>query len=195
MEQEPRQPWHAARAGAPSPGYAPPYAHPLPYQGGWGDPYQSMRDADHLKTLSICHYVWGGVSAVFSMCGLVYVFMGLAFVNDPSSFNGTQSGSGSATGGPPPPESVGYLFVGMGTAVIFFGCLIGGLTIYSGRCIARHKNRTFSLIMAGVNCLSVPVGTTLGVFTFVVLLRDSVRALYASAAPGQPVQASRSPYG
>ena len=37
--------------------------------------------------------------------------------------------------------------------------------------------------MAGVNCLSMPIGTTLGIFTFVVLLRPSVTALYDHGGP------------
>jgi hypothetical protein len=34
------------------------------------------------------------------------------------------------------------------------------------------------MIMAGVNCAWFPFGTVLGVFTFIVLLRTSVRAMY-----------------
>ena len=202
MEQQPQPPWPGAQSpqatppGASPPYYPPPYAHPyshpygppygqsLPYQGAWqADSYQSVRDADHLKVLSICHYVWGGVSALLSMCGLFYVFMGLAFANDPSTFSNSSARSGPGSGNPPPPEFVGYMFIGMGSAVVLLGSLVGGLTIYSGRCIARRKARTFSLIIAGVNCLSVPVGTVLGVFTFMVLTRDSVRAQYAAAPP------------
>jgi hypothetical protein len=176
MEQQPHQPWPGPQQ---SPGGwppHPPYAQPLPYQGGWTDPYQPMRDAEHLRMLAICHYVWGGVTVVFSMCGLIYVFVGLVVVNDPSSFNGTNPRSS------PPPPAVGYMFASMGALVVVLGCLVGGLTIFSGRCIAKRKNRTFSLIMAAVNCLSMPVGTTLGVFTFIVLLRESVRAQYAGSA-------------
>ena len=197
MGQQPQPPWQGADPpGAQPPGGAPqyhppPYAQPyeqrygqpLPYQG-WPatDPYQPVRDADHLKVLSICHYVWGGVTALWSMCGLFYVFMGVAFANDPSAFNNSNAGSGA--GNPPPSPFVGYMFMGMGTAIVLFGSLVGGLTIYSGRCIARRKGRTFSLVMAGINCLSVPVGTVLGVFTFMVLTRDSVRAVYAAPPPG-----------
>ena len=49
-----------------------------------------------------------------------------------------------------------------------------------------RRARTFSLVMAGVNCLSVPLGTTLGVFTFIVLLRESVAAQYALARRDSP---------
>src|SRR5688572_3906826 len=174
MGQEPHPPWQGPQPPGGSPGsppfYPPPYphahGHPLPYMG---DPYQPVRDADHLKTLSICYYVWGAVTAVFSMCGLFYIFMGLAFMNDASSFGATGPGPTTTRSAEPPPEFMGYLFAGMGAAVIFFGSLIGGLTMYAGRCIARRRHRTFTLIMAGLHCLNVPVGTALGVFTFLVL--------------------------
>ncbi len=35
------------------------------------------------------------------------------------------------------------------------------LTIWSGRCIAKRKRRFFSLVMASVNFLAFPFGTTL----------------------------------
>ena len=186
MGQQPQPPWPGPQPpGGPAPSYPPPYAHaygqPLPYMG---DPYQQVRDADHLKILSICYYVWGAVTAVFSMCGLFSIVMGLAFINDPSGFN--SPGPGPTTqSAEQMPEFMGYMFAAMGAAFIFFGSLIGGLTIYTGRCIARRRHRTFTLIMAGVNCLSMPVGTALGVFTFIVLMRDSVRGLYGSQ-PASP---------
>jgi hypothetical protein len=36
----------------------------------------------------------------------------------------------------------------------------------------------FSIVVAGVNCLQIPFGTALGVFTMMVLLRDTVRQSY-----------------
>ena len=197
MEQQPHQPWQGAPPpGGSAPSYPPPYAQPygqpyghaygqpLPYHQWPGDPYQQARDAEHLRLLSICHYVWGGIAAVFSMCGLFYVFMGFAFANDPSAFNNTGSGAGG--GNPPPPEFMGYMFIGMGSAIILLGSVVGGLTIYSGRCLAQRRGRGFSMVVAGINCLSVPIGTVLGVFTFMVLTRDSVRSLYASPPPRPP---------
>jgi hypothetical protein len=76
------------------------------------------------------------------------------------------------------PRPMGYMFVCMGSGGLFLGWLIGILTILSGRAITRRKWRMFSLVMAGINCASFPLGTLLGVFTFIVLLRSSVRALY-----------------
>jgi hypothetical protein len=62
--------------------------------------------------------------------------------------------------------------------IILSGWILGGLTIYAGRCIARRQNRTFVLIMAGVNCIWIPFGTLLGVLTFMALQNDTIRKLY-----------------
>lgn len=52
------------------------------------------------------------------------------------------------------------------------------LNAISGLCISARRHRVFSLIVAGIDCLFVPLGTVLGVFTMVVLVRDSVRGMY-----------------
>jgi len=44
------------------------------------------------------------------------------------------------------------------------------------------------MIVAGITCLSVPIGTVLGVFTLLVLSRPSVKQMFAhNAAAQQPV--------
>ena len=89
------------------------------------------------------------------------------------------------------PRAIGFLFVGIGTVVVLLGWTIGGLTIYAGRCLQRRRHRTFTFVMAGINCLHVPFGTALGVFTIIVLQRPSVAALYAASQHvGQPLNAS-----
>ena len=54
----------------------------------------------------------------------------------------------------------------------------GVMNVASGLFLRARKYRTFSLVVAGINCLHVPIGTVLGVFTIIVLIRDSVRRLY-----------------
>ena len=88
------------------------------------------------------------------------------------------------------PKAIGFLFVFIGAALVLIGWTVGGLTIYVGRCLQRRRHRTFTLIMAGINCLHIPFGTALGVFTFIVLQRPSVAALYASPLAGRPLAAN-----
>jgi len=56
----------------------------------------------------------------------------------------------------------------------------GVLNLISALCLRARKGRTFSLVVAAINCLHIPLGTVLGIFTILVLIRDSVRELYAA---------------
>ncbi len=67
-----------------------------------------------------------------------------------------------------------YLYLGLGAFAIFKITL----NILSARFIGQRRNKIFSLVTGGLNCMSFPIGTMLGVFTFVVLSRESVSASY-----------------
>lgn len=49
----------------------------------------------------------------------------------------------------------------------------------SGHYIRKRTNRVFSFIIAGINCMHFPLGSALGVFTFIVLTRESVKMAYS----------------
>ncbi len=140
----------------------------------------TTRDGDHLRVLSILHYVWGGLILLFSCFTIFYIVIGVVILSGGVKFPPPTTGP---AGGPEPsPELFGWMFAGFGGCGLVLGSTLGILTIISGRRMAARRSRTFSLVMAGINCLSVPLGTTLGVFTIVVLMRDSVKAMYAEAA-------------
>jgi hypothetical protein len=61
--------------------------------------------------------------------------------------------------------------------VLLLVCLV--LNVLSGIFLLQKRNRLFSFIIGGLNCLQIPFGTALGVFTILVLSRDGVRQLYA----------------
>jgi hypothetical protein len=45
------------------------------------------------------------------------------------------------------------------------------LNFMSARYLGQRRKRTFSIVTAGLNCISFPLGTALGVFTIIVLSR------------------------
>jgi len=123
-------------------------------------------DAQHLKLLAVFHYVL----AALSLAGLAFLCLHWAFLHAILSMP-------PKAGHPPPPPVFAlfqwfYLFAG------FFIVAGGVLTLISGLCIARRQARTFSLVVAGLHCLMFPFGTALGVFTLIVLLRESVVDIY-----------------
>ena len=52
------------------------------------------------------------------------------------------------------------------------------LVIVSGRKLAKMKNYMYSLVIACILCVGFPFGTVLGIFTIIVLSRETVRAAY-----------------
>jgi hypothetical protein len=137
-------------------------------------PLLSPRDVEHLKLLAIFHYIVGGIGAFFACFPLIHVFLGVMMVANPESMGGN-------AGGVPPPF-VGFLFAGMGLLFVLIGWAGALLTIISGRMLAKRRRRIFSFVVAVILCMFFPFGTALGVFTIIVLSRDSVRRLYGEAA-------------
>ena len=141
---------------------------------------QQTIDAEHLKLLSIFYYIVGGMIMLISCFALFYVVFGLLFIFMPESMQNANHHND------PPPKFFGAIFALFGTCGLVFGWSIGLLTIYTGGCIKRREHRFLTLIVAGLQCMWIPFGTALGVFTFIVLFRDSVITLYAKAANESP---------
>ncbi len=137
-------------------------------------------DREHLNLLSIFHFIVGAITILFSSIFIIHVVMGLVLAFNPEAFAPTK-----VEGQVPPPEMppwFGIFLAVFAGSFVLAGWMLGGMTIYSGLCLRRHKRRLFSLIIAAIQCMFVPIGTVLGVFTIVVLMRDSVRRLY-----GEPI--------
>jgi hypothetical protein len=132
---------------------------------------QRKVDAEHLRILEIFHYVFAGLAVVgISFLGFHYFLMH-SVLSNPALMRDPK-GDGLAA------ERFFALFIWF---YVVFGALLlaAALANYlSGSFIRQRKSRTFSLVVAGLNCVQIPFGTALGVFTIVVLLRDSVRELY-----------------
>ena len=130
------------------------------------------QDVEHLKILSILYYVWGGLTACLSCFGVFYVVFGLVAV-----IAGTQQNQGG------PPAFVGGIFMFIGVVFVLLGATVGGLTIWAGRCLAQRKRYMLCFVMACISCLSVPLGTALGVFAIIVLQRPAVKGMFEQPTP------------
>ena len=131
-------------------------------------------DTDHLRVLAICHYITAGLTLLMSgFIPLHYAVMKMVFTS-PEMMK-------PKPGEPAMPFDPAELFAIFQwfyviAALFMLSAVI--LTAISGRFIQRRVHRLFSLIVAGFMCMFFPFGTALGVFTFIVLTRESVRRLY-----------------
>jgi hypothetical protein len=83
-------------------------------------------------------------------------------------------------------RSMGLMFMVIGFVGFLFLVSFAAIKIYAGYCIAKHKNRVLCLVVAGISLIGFPFSTILGVFSFIVLLRDSVRDLFESQSTAAP---------
>jgi hypothetical protein len=134
------------------------------------------KDTEHLRLLTIFYYVNAGLSALSAFFAMVFIAMGLVFA--------TVTKSGNT--GNPPPLFVGYALLIVGAALLLVGLAFSASLALVGRFLSQRRHRVFCLVIAALDCLSFPYGTVLGVFTFMVLMRPSVQALFGSAPPPLP---------
>jgi hypothetical protein len=137
------------------------------------------QDERNIKLLSIFHYVLGGLLFLFSCFPFIHVVMGVLMVS--GAFDGQSSGEA-------PPAFVGWMFIVIGSLFILFGWSLSVCVIVAGRKLSKLRSRLYCLVIAGIECMFMPFGTVLGVFTIVVLMKDSVKELFAQAAALQAGQ-------
>ncbi|MEO0984602.1 MAG: hypothetical protein AAFY20_03530 [Cyanobacteria bacterium J06639_14] len=131
----------------------------------------NQKDLEHLRLLSLFHYVLGGVVAALSLFSLLHISVGLAFLLSPETYSQSDGTEFAA--------EFGLMFLAGGLAVLIIGLTLALCLIISGRSLAKRKRYWFSFVVACIECINVPMGTVLGVFTLIVLCRESVKSLYA----------------
>ncbi len=119
------------------------------------------QDLEHLRLLSIFHYVVGGLAALFACFPIIHFTFGLLmlFAEETMRFR------------------VAFM-VAFAGFFILAGWTIAVCVFIAGRNLARRRRYTFCLVMAAILCVFIPFGTVLGVFTIIVLVRPSVKELF-----------------
>ena len=125
------------------------------------------QDEQHLRLLSIFHYVVAGVAAFCSFFPLLYTAMGFVFLA--VSRHPTQSA---------PPAALGWFFIGFGIFFTVLGLVFALLLFLAGRSLAKRRRYWFAFVVACIECIFIPFGTILGVFTIIVLSRESAKKLF-----------------
>jgi hypothetical protein len=134
------------------------------------------QDFQHLRLLSIFHYVVGGILALLACLPLLYLAVGVLMLTSPRAF-------GPPAQGPPP--FFAWFMIGMGAFFSLAGWALAGCMIAAGWNLAGFRHYMFCLVVACVECAWTPFGTVLGVLTIVVLARPSVKELFDSG-PSRP---------
>lgn len=133
----------------------------------------TQQDRDHLRMLALMHYIFAGLGLLgIAFLGLHYMMM-RTFMRPEFMQHGSH---------PPPAEFFQIFFWIYGVMGLFI--VVGMvLNVLAARWLKARRNRMFCIVVAALDCLQVPLGTALGIFTIVVLVRDSVHQAF-DKAPG-----------
>jgi hypothetical protein len=131
------------------------------------------RDADHLRLLVIGHRIVFGLHLAGLLLLILHgLIMGLLFG---SVGKGGLSGSGLPSPFPQVWFGIVGIFYLIGGGILVLGIVLNFL---AARGLHKRTSRTICLITAGYNCLHMPLGTVLGVFSFMILERSPVRLAF-----------------
>lgn len=138
---------------------------------------QMIENASHLRMLAIGYYVYAALTTFFSLFALIYIGIGGAVLAGkiPMSPKGAPP---PPAGGPTQDQIMGGFFLGFGLLFFILIIAMAVLSFMTARWITARKNPVFCMVIAALCCLNIPLGTLLGVFTFIVLLRPSVQELF-----------------
>lgn len=127
----------------------------------------TAQELEHLRMLSIFHYIVGGITALFSLIPVIHLVIGLAMV------------TGRLEGTDPEARFFGWVFVVFAAVFIACGLTLSGFIVYAGRCLRERRRHMLCMVVAALSCMMMPFGTILGVFTLVTITKPSVKALFS----------------
>ncbi len=130
---------------------------------------KSSDDIQHLQLLSIFHFVVAGILGVFSLFPIIHIIVGIAMVT--GAFD-------DAVNGTPPPEFLGWVFILIPGTFMLCGFTIAICVAIAGQRLKTKRSYVYCLIIAGIECIFMPIGTVLGAFTIIVLMRPTVKELF-----------------
>lgn len=156
---------------------------------------------EHLRLLSIFHYVVGGIGYLVSLIPCIHLAMGIIFLVAPEDIfeppkppNITVSSIGESPSVEVeksasevremtpnevfPARLFGLMFTIIPAIIILGGLIVSTMIVIAGKRLAAYRSHTFCLAIAGVECLFMPFGTVLGVFTILTLLKPEARQLF-----------------
>jgi hypothetical protein len=132
------------------------------------------QDLDHLRLLSMFHYVVGGLIGLLSCVPFLHLAIGLLAIFSPDTLAGPHGGHDTREAN----VFFGLIFAIVGGVLILLGWTMCVCVLSAGRFLSRRRHYMFCLVIAAILCMMIPFGTVLGVFTIIVLMRPSVKLLF-----------------
>ena len=134
------------------------------------------QDEEHLRLLSIFHYVVGGMTALFACFPCIHLGLGIALVTGMLPVQPGQQRMDLL---------IGWIFIVVASVIILVGWSLAIAILFAGRFLVRRTQYMYCFVVAAIECIFMPFGTILGVFTIIVLSQPSVKVLFQTEDASQ----------
>ena len=129
--------------------------------------FERAKDEKQLDQLSLGFKIYAAINAAVACIPFIHLFIGIMIVS-----------GGIGDGKDAPPAFFGWFFILVASLFIVVGWGISIANFCAGRYLKERRNYTFCFVMSCINCAFMPLGTLLGVFSIIVLVRDSVKDIF-----------------
>lgn len=126
------------------------------------------QEEKNLDLLANLHLVLGIITALMACIPIIYLGIGIAILV------GATSGSDAA------PRIVGLVFIILALVIILAGWVLAVMIIIAGRKMKKRESFNFCITIAFLECLIMPLGTVLGIFTILSLNKSTTKELFIS---------------
>ncbi|MBM4235370.1 MAG: hypothetical protein FJ152_02735 [Firmicutes bacterium] len=126
------------------------------------------QDEKNLDLLANLHLILGIFTALMACLPIIYLAIGIAIF------------IGATSGGEAAPRIVGLVFIILALVIILAGWVLAVLILIASRKMKKRESITFCVTVAFLECLIMPLGTVLGIFTILNLNKDTTKELFIS---------------
>lgn len=124
-------------------------------------------DEKNLNLLAVFHYIVGGITGLIFSFPLLHVFAGIAIVTNSYDQSDVLV-----------PFVFGWVFIIIGLSFCLMGWSLAIAMLTTADRLRHRRSHRFCFVVACIECILMPFGTVLGVFTILLLSKDSVKALF-----------------
>ncbi|MEM9251406.1 MAG: hypothetical protein AAGB29_03560 [Planctomycetota bacterium] len=118
-----------------------------------------------LDLLGVLNYVFAGFLAIGSCTSVIYIGVGVAMLM--GMFSEDQG---------EPPTFMAWLLILFSGCMMVAAWIVAVFSFLAGRALGGRRGYRLCLAAACAQCIFVPIGTGLGVFGLIVLVRPEVKA-------------------
>lgn len=126
-----------------------------------------------LDLLAIFHRILGFFVGLIACLPLIHVTVGILLI---LGLIGPPQAAGAQT-------VFGIVFVLIGASFVAGGWTLAVALTRASKNLRARRHHQYCLVVAAVTCILFPVGTVLGIFTILTLIRDDAKPLFAAEPP------------